>query len=32
MFIGKNQINIKIDKFIFEIDIRESIEKEKHTF
>lgn len=30
MFIGKNQINIKIDKFIFEIDIRESIERKTY--
>ena len=30
MLIGKNQINIKIDNFIFEIDIRESIERKTY--
>ena len=30
MLIGKNLINIKIDNFIFEIDIRESIERKTY--
>ena len=30
MLIGKNQINIKIDNFNFEIDIRESIERKTY--
>ena len=30
MFIGKYQINIKINNLIFEIDIRESIERKTY--
>ena len=30
MLIGKYQINIKINNFIFEIDIRESIERKTY--
>ena len=30
MLIGKYQINIKINNFIFEVDIRESIERKTY--
>ena len=30
MLIGKNKININISNFIFEIDIRESIERKTY--